>query len=684
MIKSPGLRLSVFLFSFFSCILTVAGQAGPPANYKKWLEEEVNYIITRRERQVFLELKTDRERAIFVEAFWKQRDPDSNTGRNEFREDHYRRLSYANEMFGRDTPRPGWRTDRGRIYIVLGPPINIEYYEDIMGVYPVQIWHYLGDPAYGLPVEFKIMFFRRQGQGEYVLYSPADHGPQALVQEYMANARDAREAYTKLAGLAPNLAQESLTLIPGELAQPGFPSLASTRLIATVFGLPQKRVADDYAEAIRRYKDFIEVDYTANYIQSDASLAVVRDASGFFFVHYSIEPKKITFEENAGGYVAGFELNGRVADRSGRTVFQFDRKVPVTAQTGELPEIAAKSVAVQDLFPLIPGEYTFDLLMKNTGSKEFTSFNSHIIIPAAESGPDITPLLLGYGLERKDMAGERVPFLAGGGQVLSQSRKTFTTADELVVFLQVIGLNDAYRKGARISLSIFNEGASVFTKEIDLEGQTGAAFDVTESIALRSFEPGYYEISAGFIDWQGQCLKSRKEIFEISPVASIPRPVIISRVMSGQGSEEVFFLIGLQFLASGDLEKARENLSKAFERDPSRLDFAVGYARALFAGNDFEAVTDVLSVWSGDPGAPAEVFSLLGRACHYLEKFREAAGYYENYLDQFGANIEILNYLGTCYYRLGNRLGARKAWSQSLELNPDQPRIKALVDSLGR
>src|SRR5512136_2659253 len=87
-----------------------------PDRHKKWLDEEAVYIITGHERDVFLHLQTDKERDMFIEAFWKQRDPTPGTPRNEFREEHYRRLAYATKMYGRSTPLPGWKTDRGRIY----------------------------------------------------------------------------------------------------------------------------------------------------------------------------------------------------------------------------------------------------------------------------------------------------------------------------------------------------------------------------------------------------------------------------------------------------------------------------------------------------------------------------------------------------------------------------------------
>src|SRR4030065_2241488 len=84
-----------------------------------WLAEEVVYIATEKEKSAFRRLETDRERDLFIEAFWKQRDPVPETPENEFREEHYRRIRYANANFGKGTSRPGWKTDRGRIHIIL-------------------------------------------------------------------------------------------------------------------------------------------------------------------------------------------------------------------------------------------------------------------------------------------------------------------------------------------------------------------------------------------------------------------------------------------------------------------------------------------------------------------------------------------------------------------------------------
>ena len=92
--------------------------------YKKWLDEDVVYIISDEEKKAFHQLNTDEEREQFVEQFWLRRDPTPDTDENEFKEEHYRRIAYANEHYASGIP--GWRTDRGRIYIQYGPPDEIE------------------------------------------------------------------------------------------------------------------------------------------------------------------------------------------------------------------------------------------------------------------------------------------------------------------------------------------------------------------------------------------------------------------------------------------------------------------------------------------------------------------------------------------------------------------------------
>jgi GWxTD domain-containing protein len=109
----------------------------PPA-YRKWLNEDVVWIITDEERADFKKLTTDEQREEFVTAFWERRNPNPSSAENKFKEEHYRRIAYANTHFAFDLP--GWITDRGRIFITYGPPDSVERHAKFTP--PIEIWHY--------------------------------------------------------------------------------------------------------------------------------------------------------------------------------------------------------------------------------------------------------------------------------------------------------------------------------------------------------------------------------------------------------------------------------------------------------------------------------------------------------------------------------------------------------------
>ncbi|HEX2695076.1 MAG TPA: GWxTD domain-containing protein [Acidobacteriota bacterium] len=656
---------------------------GLPDGARSWLEEEVAYIITPKEREVFLKLGSDKERDIFIEAFWKQRDPTPGTPKNEFREEHYGRLQYANKFYGRSTPLPGWKTDRGRIYIILGAPKSIEQFDQTSNVYPTEIWSYLGDPAQGLPPAFNVIFFKEHGIGDYVLYSPSQHGPEALIAsntETGANFRDERTAYEELKKLAPNLAYQTLSLIPGERNTPGMLSLASNTLIGNIYALPRKMVKDSYADALLKYKDFVEVDYTANYFESDGQVWVVRDPSGFFEVHYAIEPKKISVEDAGDRFDARFELNGRVTDASGRTILQFDKPFPFAIDKEE-GQKASMNVSIQDAFPIIAGRYTLDLLLKNVASREFTSVTAKIEVPAGVTAPALGPIILAYGASRKPGSGERTPFAVGGTQVLSVAQKVFASGETLSVVLQALGLTDALRAEGRLKTTYFKEDTefSSFEKTLkDLQPGDLAVLDQP----LSAFAPGYYKVRVELLDGKGARLDAKSADFELSTRPSIPRPMVVAVVATAYGREDYLYATGLELMNAGDLKGAASRLAEAYALKPGHPNIAAAYGLCLLTVEDFGKAKEVLTPLVAGGQGRAEILAALGRTHHALGEFAEAAALYREYLERFGANIEVMNLLGTCSFKMGNKEEALKAWEKSLEISPDQPQIRKLVDEL--
>jgi GWxTD domain-containing protein len=656
-----------------------------PESYRLWLEEEVVYIITSKEADVFRKLETDKERDIFVEAFWKHRDPTPGTPQNEFKDEHYQRRKYANEYFGRGSPRPGWKTDQGRIHIILGPPRNIEDHSSINGVYPVQIWSYDGDPDYGLPTGFNIIFFKKRGMGEYILYSPVDDGPDSLIADWgtnlTADIMDEQAAYRELAKLAPNLAYQTLSLIPGERPMSGTVSLASTRLLGNVFSYPQKKVEDTYAEALLKYKDVIEVDYSANYIASDSSLYVIKDETGHFMVHYSIEPKKISVDSYGDKYSTNYELDGRVSDTNGNTIFQYMKEFPLSFSGPELQDLGAKSLAIQDLFPLVPGTYKFDLLLKNTVSKEFTTFEGTITVPEESALPAITPLVLGYRLEKSaSPATEFIPFRTKDGQLLTPARKTFTQRENLVVFFQVLGLPPELRSAGQLRYAVLRKEA-LFLSQIKKISEYQNAPDFLEVFPLQEFPPDYYKIKVSVLDSRGAELLAQDEDFEITAAPSIGRPLVVSKVMPASGVEEYDYEQGLQLLNLKRNKDALVLLEKAYAKNPSQLKYALGLSQCLFIEGQYQRIKDILSPLRGEKATDLVLY-FLGKSSHSLGQLDEAIADYSDYLSRFGLNLEILNLLGTAHYQKGNAAEALRAWKRSLEINPGQENIKKLVLSI--
>jgi GWxTD domain-containing protein len=674
-----GIVLCSFLVPLYGQGKAVIGLS---EQYKKWLDEEVVYIITPKERDVFLKLQTDKEREIFIEAFWKQRDPTPGTPANEFREEHYKRLQYANTMYGRSTPLPGWRTDRGRIYIILGEPRNIEQYSNVQNVFPAEIWFYQPDAAMGLPPGFNVVFFKENGTGDYILYSPSQHGPKAFIADAMGNYTDDRTAFEELKKLEPNLARQTLSLIPGESVNPGSLSLASNTLMNNIYAMPRKMVKDAYADALLKYKDFVEVEYTANYIDSDGQVWVARDPSGFFEVHYAVEPKKISVEDAGDRYAVRFELTGRVTDPEGKTILQFDKAFPFSFAKDEVQGKgpSSRTFSLQDVFPLVPGRYSFDLLLKNTASREFSSFAAKIVIPGDLSAPALGPLELAYGVERTSSSGEKIPFAYGGSQILSSSRKSFGSQDTLQIIFQVLGLTDALRLGGRVKFEFFKEDRDFMSSEKRLSEFLPGAF-FTEEQTLKTFAPGYYKVKVSLLE-AGKELDSKSGDFELSALPSVPRPMVVAKVSKSYERTDYLYATGLELMNMGSFKDAAERLAEAWSLKSDRPEIAAGYGQCLFSLQDYGKAKAVLLPLAPAGNASAEVLSVLGRTCHALGEFTEAAAYYREYLERFGTSIDIMNLLGTCYFQLGMKDEALKIWEKSLQISPDQPKIKALVDSL--
>ena len=682
--------------ALFALILVLAGMAVPlwsqekgrtglkelSPRHQRWLEKEVVYIISDKERDVFLRSGGDRERDIFIEAFWRQRDPTPGTPANEFKEEHYRRIAYANEYFSRDTTRPGWMTDRGRIHILLGPPQDISRFEGESYVYPTVIWSYTGRAEYGLPANFDLVFFKRGGTGEYILYSPSQDGPLNLLVNYRGDPTSFSAAYEQLRKFSPRLAEVSLSLIPGEGSPYGQPSMASDMLISNVLGLPEKAVDSRYAEALLKYKDIIEVDYSANYIESDSVVSVIRDGSGLFFVHYAVQPAKLSLLSQNGKASGNFALNGIARDGEGRVIFQYDRSFPFDINQAQVENVRKTGLLLADAIPLAPGQYSFNLLIKNTVSKEFTSAEKQVVVPKlgpAEFG--MSPLLLGYRATPLPALPRQIkPFRVGDIQISCQPGRTFSSRETMAVFFQVTNMPEELRRMGRVDFVFERQGQEFWRSAVPLENLP--ATDIIREFPLRTFPADYYKLRVALVDSQNRTTVAAEADFEVSPLAEVPRPWVIAKIMPPADNALYAYLLGGQMVKAGDPEGGGSLLAKAYQANPNMLEYALAHAEQLIRTKNFAKAQEVLQPFAQVEGESHEALALLGACRQSLGQHREAIVLYRTYLDRAGMKLDILNAIGECYFALGDLEQARAAWERSLAISPQQDHVRENLDRI--
>ncbi len=677
------LAILIILLAPDAALARQTGQRPKIANsHRKWLDEDAVYIIGTVEREVFLKLQTDRERDLFIEAFWKQRDPTPGTDENEFRTEHFRRVAYANHYLGRDAPRPGWRTDRGRFYIILGEPRDIQRFEGKSQTYDAEIWFYQGKTDLGLPPAFNLVFFREGGHGEYKLYSPVNHGPQALISGYFGGP-DYERAYAKLREIEPGLADVSLSLIPGEAGTTsGRPSMTSDMLIQRIESASARGVEFKYAQKFLEYKDRVDVEYTANYLDSDSLIKVFRDPSGFYFVHYAVEPRRLSVNQYEGKYYTTLKINGRITTADSRLVHQFDKTVTLNMTADEMSSAGRAPFDFQDLFPLVGGDYSLSLLIKNEASKEFTSVEQSLRIPQAGTVVQMTQPLLGYKVERLEPSQRRMKaFRIGPYQIYCQPGRIFAQKDTLIIAFQFNNLADDVRTNGEVRIEFLRDG-QLFRDIRHKPADYADLPDILEEVLLADFPPAHYTLRASLTN-AGAEIVSASEEFDLTFAEAVPRPWFCSRILPNPADPVYAEIIGDQLFNLGRYEEARVFLEGAFQRKPDSEETAGSLARALLGLADPAAAIKVLAPFIvAERTAKYETYVLAAEALEKTGELGRAVELVDRAISQYGVNAVLLNSVGQCFQGLGRIKEALAAFEKSLELNPNQPEVMKRVEEL--
>jgi GWxTD domain-containing protein len=679
-------------FSIFVLVLVLAGFVAAQKKVKEkdltprhqeWLKLTTT-IILPAEKEVFLTLTNERERDIFIGAFWKQRDPTPATPQNEYKDEMDKRFKHVNEFFRRGTVREGWMTDMGRIYMILGPARSIERFEGTAGLYPTQVWYYYGDPLKGLPTNFAMVFFQRGG-GEFKLYNPISDGPGSLIIDTKGlDLTNHQELYEKIRELAPTLAGVSLSLIPNEIPYGFSPSPQTNIILAKVFESPKKDINPAYATHFLNYRGIVSTEYLTNYIESDATVDVVRDGLlGLDFLHFSMSPRKVSIDyyQPKDQYYCNFKLSVSLR-RGDAVVFQYSRDYPFYFPPDRAETIQANGIAVQDLFPVAEGKFGLTILLQNAVGKEFSLFEKEVEVPAGDGPVKLTAPILGYGLQDAAAAAV-VPFKVLGRQILTDPKGTLGAGDDLAFGVGLVRLPRDLWAGGTVDVAAEGskaEGKPVPLRTIKLSDLPySRAMTFLEKAPVRDLPPDYYEVSFILKDAAGEVLDKALAPFILSPATAVPHPVTIVKPMPTANNYLYYYGLAIQYDKTGDLAKAEAVLRKAHDLKPDYLEGVVQYADFLVRAGKTDEALGLVETLADSLNFRFDYFLIKGRALKDKGEYGPAIQSLLEGNKIYDSDTRLLNALGFCFYKTGQKKGALDALNASLRLNPEQPDAKDLL-----
>jgi GWxTD domain-containing protein len=471
--------------------------------YKQWLSEDVIYIISPEERQAFLQLETNEEREQFIEQFWLRRSSNPDLPENDFKEEHYRRIAYANEHYASGIP--GWKTDRGRMYIMWGPADEVESHptggtydrpmEEGGGsttTYPWETWRYRYMEGIGENVIWE--FVDPSGSGEYRLtMDPSEkdallHVPGAglslLEQMGMASKTD---RFTRSDG----------TNLPKTLG--GTPSSMNefNRLeqYSKAFKPPEVKFKD--LEAIvtaRIVRDQMRFTWRTDYLKVTNDTVLVP-------VTIQVPNNQLSFDSKEGVHSATLNVFGRVSTLTGRVVQTFEDPV-----SRDFPDsLFQQSLKLQSIYqkaiPLRPGLYRLDLVIKDVKSGNVGVVNTRLQVPRYEDDKlEASSLILADQLEH--VPAKQIgtgQFVLGSSKVRPKLDADFISTEKMGIYMQVYNLkpdDKTHKSSATFQYTVKKGDQQVmqFKETSEEMKQTGDQITIERLLPLSTLAPGKYSL----------------------------------------------------------------------------------------------------------------------------------------------------------------------------------------------
>jgi GWxTD domain-containing protein len=479
--------------------------------YKRWLNEEVTYIITDEERKAFSRLQTDEERQQFIEQFWLRRDPTPDSEENEYREEHYRRIAYANDQYASGIP--GWKTDRGMMYIKYGPADEVEDHPSggtydrpieegggTTSTFPFQKWRYRYIEGVGQDVN--IEFVDTSMTGEYhmtmdpsekdaLLYAP-NAGLTLYEQMGMANKID---RFQRTDGT--------------HLGTGGMPLPASMNQFTRM-----EQFAKLQAPPVIKYKDLeAAVNSTIKYnllpMKVRADFIPVTAASVLTNITIQFERKDLQFKQKDNVSTASINLYARITSMTRRPVNTFEDLVQVEVPNELLQQAVSGSNVYQKTIPLQPGRYRLNVVAKDVVGGNMTNYEMAIDVPHLEDDRlGSSSLILADVLEKVPTKSIGTgQFVIGTSKVRPRMNETFKRDEKLGIYMQLYNFEadeKTKKPDGTVEYEIIKNSTNqkVFEYSEEVGALTGGASQVVieKLLPLKDLEPGQYTLKMKIVD----------------------------------------------------------------------------------------------------------------------------------------------------------------------------------------
>src|SRR5947208_1494503 len=494
--------------------------------YKQWLQEDVVYIITPAERAAFLQLGTNEERDQFIDHFWDLRNPQPELSDNAFKDEHYRRIAYANEHFSSGVA--GWKTDRGHMYILWGPPDEIEShptggtYDRPMeegggstSTYPWETWRwrYLE----GIGENIILEFVDPSGSGEYhMTMDPSEKDALLHVPGAGLSLMESMGMSTK----ADRFTRSDGTNLPKSMG--GTPASMDEfnrlELFAKVQKPPEVKFKDLEAVVTSRIvRDQMHFNWRTDYLKVTKDTVLVP-------ITIQIPNSQLSFQAKDGIHTAVINIFGRITTLTGRVVQTFEDSV-----SRDFPDsLYQQSLKLQSIYqkavPLRPGLYRLDLVLKDVQSGNVGAVNNRLAVPRYQDDKlEASSLILADQIEH--VPAKQIgtgQFVLGSSKVRPRLQADFTTADRLGIYMQVYNLkpdDSTHKSSANFQFTVKKGSEPVpgmqFKETSEDLKQTGEQVTIERFLPLATLPPGKYTLEVNATDAHSNQTISRTADFTV-------------------------------------------------------------------------------------------------------------------------------------------------------------------------